>query len=105
MSNHKSWAGKATGPNGVATEMTVALEELGSAKKTRANEYLLFSLKPGAVECEQYRTVSLMITKTLLWIVMMTLRDQIHQETEQFGFVEDKDCFINRDDGTGRKSY
>ncbi|ELT94909.1 hypothetical protein CAPTEDRAFT_79125, partial [Capitella teleta] len=79
----------ATGADGVTVEMFSALEDLGVLKLTNilnkiydtgnVPEDLLKSVfialpkKPGATECGQYRTISLMshITKMLLRIIMM----------------------------------
>jgi hypothetical protein len=102
--------GKATGADGVAVEMFSAFEDLGVLKLTnilnkiydRGNipEDLLKSVfialpkKPGATECGQHRTISLIshITKILLRTIMMRNRNKIKQEVaeEQRGFVEGK---------------
>src|SRR5688572_6326517 len=49
--------------------------------------------KPGTIECEMYRTISLMshITKLILRIIMMRTRNKLKPEIgkEQCGFLED----------------
>ena len=55
--------------------------------------FIILPRKPGAVECEQYCTISLMshITKIILRILLLQARSRITAEigVEQFGFVED----------------
>ena len=102
--------GKATGPNNIAIEQIEALEEFGISKITiLLNEiydtghipkdmlksvFIALPKKAGATQCEFHRTISLMshVTKILLRIVMMRVRNKIRPEIaeEQCGFVEGK---------------
>ncbi|ELT98390.1 hypothetical protein CAPTEDRAFT_77922, partial [Capitella teleta] len=104
--------GKATGADGVAVEMFSAFEHLGVLKLTNIlNNFKIYDTgnipedplksvfialpkKPGANECNQRRTISLMshITKILLRTIMIRNRNIIKQEVaeEQCGFVESK---------------
>ncbi|GFS07156.1 endonuclease-reverse transcriptase [Elysia marginata] len=56
--------------------------------------FIALPKKPGAVECEHHRTISLMshITKILLKVIVMRVRNTIKPEiaAEQCGFVEGK---------------
>ncbi|GFR84929.1 hypothetical protein ElyMa_002429600 [Elysia marginata] len=56
--------------------------------------FIALPKKPGAVECEHPRTISLMshITKILLRVIMMRVKKKIKPEiaAEQCGFVEGK---------------
>ena len=100
---------KAAGPDGVVIEMILALEDFGIDKLTEIlNEvynsgeipddlsksvFIALPKKPGAIECELHRTISLMshVVKILLRILMKRARSKIRPEIgkEQFGFVED----------------
>ena len=100
---------KAAGPDEVVIEMIVALEDFGVEKLTEVlNEvydcgeipedlsksiFIALPKKPGAIECELHRTISLMshVVKILLRILMMRARSRIKPEIgkEQFGFVQD----------------
>ena len=55
--------------------------------------FIALPKKPGAVDCEQHRTISLMshVTKIILRILLLRARSRIKPEIgkEQFGFVED----------------
>ena len=102
--------GKATGPDNIAVEQIEALEEFGIMKITELlNEiydtgqiptetlksiFITLPKKAGATECELHRTISLMshVTKILLRIIMMRVRNKIRPEIaeEQCGFVEGK---------------
>ena len=102
--------GKAMGPDSVAIEEVEALGEFGIEKLTHLlNEiydtgeiptemsksiFIALPKKPGAIECELHRTISLMshVTKVLLRIIMMRVRSKIRPEIseEQCGFVEGK---------------
>ena len=80
---------KAAGPDDIVTEMIVALENFGIEKLTEVlNEvydsgeipedlsksvFIALPKKPGAIECELHRTISLMshVIKILLCILMM----------------------------------
>ena len=100
---------KTAGPDEIVTEMITSLEEYGVSKVTdiineiydtgEIPEDLCRSIfrtllkKPGAVECELHRTISLMshITKLILRIIMERVCSRIISEIgiEQWGFVED----------------
>ena len=100
---------KAAGPDGVVIEMILTLEDFGIDKLTEIlNEvynsgeipddlsksvFIALPKKPGAIECELHRTISLMshVVKILLRILMKRARNKIRPEIgkEQFGFVED----------------
>ena len=102
--------GKATGPDGLSIELIEALEEYRIEKVTTLlNEiydtgqipvdmsrsiFKALPKKPGATDCELHRTISLMshVTKLLLRIIMMRVRNKINPEIaeEQCGFVEGK---------------
>ena len=106
----KMKTGKATGPDGLSIELIEALEEFGIEKVTTLlNEiydtgqipvdmsrsiFIALPKKPGATDCELHRTISLMshVTKLLLRIIMMRVRNKINPEIaeEQCGFVEGK---------------
>ncbi|GFO11990.1 RNA-directed DNA polymerase from mobile element jockey-like [Plakobranchus ocellatus] len=99
--------GKATGPDNISEEL---IEDFGIGKVTDLlNEiydtghiptdlsksiFIALPKKPGATECELHRTISLMshITKILLKIIMLRIRNKIKQEIaeERCGLVEDK---------------
>ncbi|GFO04703.1 endonuclease-reverse transcriptase [Plakobranchus ocellatus] len=100
--------GKATGPD-ISVKLIEALEDFGIGKVTHLlNEiydtgqiptdlsksiFIALPKKPGATECELHRTISLMshITKILLKIIMLRIRNKISEIAEQqCGFVEDK---------------
>ena len=55
--------------------------------------FITLPKKPGAVDCDQHRTISLMshVTKIILRILLLRARSRITPEIgkEQFGFVED----------------
>ena len=55
--------------------------------------FITLPKKPGAVDCEQYRTISLIchITKIILRILLLRARSRITPMVgrEQFGFVKD----------------
>ena len=106
----KMKTGKATGPDGLSIELIEALEEYGIEKVTTLlNEiydtgqiavdisrsiFIALPKKPGATDCELHQTISLMghVTKLLLRIIMMRVRNKINPEIaeEQCGFVEGK---------------
>ncbi|GFO23899.1 endonuclease-reverse transcriptase [Plakobranchus ocellatus] len=97
-------------PDNISVELIEALEDFGIGKVTHPlNEiydtgqiptdlsksiFIALPKKPGATECELHRTISLMshITKILLKIIMLRIRNKIKSEIaeEQCGFVEDK---------------
>ena len=100
---------KARGPDGIVIEMIKALDDFGIEKLTViANEiydtgkipqdlsksiFIALPKKPGTIECELHRTISLMshITKVILRVIMMRVRRCTKPEIsqEQCGFVED----------------
>ena len=100
---------KAAGPDGVVTEMFEALEEYGVDRLTEfinkiyndgtfpdefgRSIFITLPKKPGAVDCEQYRTTSLIChsTKIILRILLLRARSRITPMVgrEQFGFVKD----------------
>ena len=100
---------KARGPDGIVIEMIKALDDFGIEKLTiMANEIydtgkipqdlsksivIALPKKPGTIECELHRTISLMshITKVILRVIMMRARRCTKPEIrqEQCGFVED----------------
>lgn len=102
--------GKSSGPDNIPVELYEALEDFGVEKLTillnriynsgKVPEDLLKTVfialpkKPGATECGQHRTISLMshLTKILLRIIMLRIRNKIKPEIseEQCGFVEGK---------------
>ena len=99
----------AAGPDGTVVQMSEAFQEYGVEKLTGTinktygdgvfpedlNKSISIALrkKPGAAECEQHRTISLMshIKKIILRILLLGARSRITPEigVEQFGFVED----------------
>ncbi|GFS18696.1 LINE-1 retrotransposable element ORF2 protein [Elysia marginata] len=103
----KMKTGKATGPDGVSIELIEALEDYGTEQVTALlnniyktgnipadiskSIFITLPKKPGAVECEHYRIISLMshITKILLRVIMTRVRNKIKPEiaAEQCGFV------------------
>ena len=86
---------KAAGPDGVVIEMIEALEEYGVEKLTEIinkiyddgkfpedlskSIFITLPKKPGAVDCEQHRTISLMshVTKIILRVLLLRLRGRI----------------------------
>ena len=102
--------GKAVGPDNITTEMIKALEGFGIPTLTKLinniydtghipsdlskSIFIALPKKPNANECENHRTISLMrhVTKILLRIIMMRIRNKILPEIaqEQCGFIEDK---------------
>ena len=100
---------KAAGPDGIVVEMIDALQEYGVDILTnvinkiyedgkfpedlRKSIFIALPKKPGAVDCDQHRTISLMshVTKIILKILLQRARSRIAPEIgiEQFGFVED----------------
>ncbi|GFO16201.1 endonuclease-reverse transcriptase [Plakobranchus ocellatus] len=102
--------GKATGPDNIAAEQIKALDEFGINKITVLLDeiyetgeipkemlksiFIALPKKDGATECELHRTISLIsqVTKILLRIVMMRVRNKIRPEIgdTQCGFVEGK---------------
>ena len=100
---------KAAGPDEIRVELIKSLEEFGINKLTEIlNEmyesgnlpddllksvFITLPKKPGAVECEAYRTISLMshVIKILLRILMTRLRSKLRPEISkaQCGFIPD----------------
>ena len=86
---------KAAGPDGVVIEMIEALKEYGVEKLTKITSMIYHSgkfpedlgksifitlpKKPGAVDCEQHHTISLMshVTKIILRVLPLRLRSRI----------------------------
>ena len=56
--------------------------------------FIAIPKKPGTIDCEQHRTISLMshITKVLLRVLLCRMRNKIQPEIseKQFGFVADR---------------
>jgi len=106
----KSKDNKANGPDEISTEMLKMLDEIGldlihqlfnkiydSGKLPEdmlKSEFIALPKKPGATECENHRTISLMshLTKLLLRILTNRMKKRIHFEIaeEQYGFMPDK---------------
>ena len=102
--------GKAVGPDNITTEMIKALEGFGITTLTKLinniydtghipsdlskSIFIALPKKPNANECKNHRTISLMshVTKILLRIIMMRIRNKILPEIaqEQCGFIEGK---------------
>ena len=102
--------GKAVGPNNIPIEVFAVLEDIGIDFLTKLLNSIYDSGKipkdlaksvfitlpkiPGTMECELYRTVSLMshLTKVLLRIILARMRKSLRPEISQlqFGFVPDK---------------
>ena len=86
---------KAAGPDGVVIEMIETLEEYGVDKLTEIinkiyddgkfpedlskSIFITLPKKPGAVDCEQHRTISLMspVTKIILRVLLLRSRSRI----------------------------
>ena len=102
--------GKAVGPDNITTEMIKALEGFGITTLTKLinniydtghipsdlskSIFIALPKKPNANECKNHHTISLMshVTKILLRIIMMRIRNKILPEIaqEQCGFIEGK---------------
>ena len=56
--------------------------------------FITIPKKSGAVNCENFRTISILshVTKVILQVIMLRIRNKIHLEisTEQYGFMKDK---------------
>ena len=92
---------KARGPDGIVIEMIKTLDDFGIEKLTiMANEiydtgkipqdlnksiFIALPKKPGTIECELHRTISLMshITKFILRVIMMRVRRCTKPEISQ----------------------
>ena len=57
--------------------------------------FITIPKKSGAVDCENFRTISILshVTKVILRVIMLRIRNKIHPEisTEQHGFMKDKE--------------
>ena len=77
--------GKALGSDKISAETLKALNHFGVE---------LLQLLAGAVDCENFRTISIMshMAKAILRVIMLRIRNKIHPEisTEQYGFMKDK---------------
>ncbi|XP_063588673.1 uncharacterized protein LOC134765810 [Penaeus indicus] len=102
--------GKAPGPDNITLEIILALDEYGINLLTSLlnkiydtgmmpldllkSVFIALPKKPGATECENHLTISLMsqVTKILLKIITNRVRNKIKPEIteEQCGFVEGK---------------
>ena len=102
--------GRAPGPDNITVEEIEALGEYGIQVLTKLlndiyntgyipadmlqSIFIALPKKPGSIECEDHRTISLMshVTKLLLRIIMRRIRSKIKPEIgeEQCGFVEGK---------------
>lgn len=102
--------GKAAGPDDIPTELIQAMGDTGIKAVTHLlnaihatgcipaelekSVYIALPKKPGTVECEQHRTISLMsnLTKVLLRVLMDRMRNRIIPEISetQFGFMADR---------------
>ena len=101
---------RATGPDGIFVEMIQSLHELGVdaitnlvnktydtgeiPKDLTKSIFIAIPKKSGTTECKLHRTISLMshVTKILLKILMMRMRNKIKSEIaeEQYKFMTDK---------------
>ena len=102
--------GKATGPDNIPIEVIATLHEIGIEMLTKLlnmiydsgtipddmkkSVFITLPKTPGATECENHRTISLMshCTKLLLRILLGRMRRNLRPEISkaQFGFVPDK---------------
>ena len=102
--------GKAIGEDGVAVEMLEALEGWGCdvvvelankiyntghiPTQMQLSTFITIPKKPGAVECNKFRTISIIsqLGKIILRIVLSRIRNKIRPEIseEQYGFVKGK---------------
>ena len=102
--------GKAIGEDGVAVEMVEALEEWGYGvviqlanriydtgqipTPMQLSTFITIPKKPGAMECNRHRTISIMsqLGKIVLRIILNRIRNKIRPEIpeEQYGFVKGK---------------
>jgi len=103
-------ANKAVGSDNIPVEILMALEEVGvNTLQLLFNKiyntgtipgdmirsiFIALPKKPGTMECENHRTISLMshCTKILLKVIMQRNKKKIHDEIseEQYGFMPDK---------------
>ena len=101
--------GKATGPDNITKEEIEALGDFGIEVLTKLlndvndtgyipkdllkSVYIPLPKKPGTIDCENHRTISLMshISKFFLKIILKRMQNKIKREIadEQCGFVED----------------
>ena len=97
--------GKAVGPDNIPIEVFAVLEDIWIDFLTKLLNSIYDSGKipkvfitlpkiPGTIDCELYRTISLMshLTKVLLRIITARMRKSLRPEISQlqFGFVPDK---------------
>ena len=102
--------GKAVGPDNIPIEVFAVLEDIGIdfltkllnsiydsgkiPKDLAKSVFIILPKIPGTMDCELYRTISLMshLTKVLLRIIMARMRKSLRPEISQlqFGFVPDK---------------
>lgn len=102
---------KAAGPDGITVEQLTAPDEFGIDKTTEIMNqmrdsgeipedmarsiFLALPKKPGAINCEPHRTISLVshMTKILLCVLMNRARNKIKPEIgpEQCGLMQDTD--------------
>ena len=102
--------GKALGSDKISAETLKALNHFGLEllqllanaiynKDVFPNElykstFITIPKKSGVVECENFRTISIMshVTKVILRVIMLRIRNKIHPEiaTEKYGFMKDK---------------
>ena len=103
--------GKALGPDGVSTETLKALETVGIdllqevanavyesgqlPPELNKSTFVTIPKKPGAVDCENFRTMALIshVTKMIIRIMISRLRHKSRLEIsdEQCGFLPDRE--------------
>jgi len=101
---------KAVGPDEISVEMIKALDAIGLnvlhdlfnriyntgniPSVLTKSIFIALPKKPGATECQDHRTISLMshLTKIFLRIIMNRMKNKVHFEIseEQYGFMPDK---------------
>ena len=102
--------GKAVGEDGIATEMLEVLGEWGVDMVTKIanciyntgwipeqmarSVFITIPKKPGAIDCDKFRTISIMsqLSKLVLKIILNRVRNKIEWEIaeEQYGFRKGK---------------
>ena len=62
--------------------------------KLYKSTFITIPKKSSAVDCENFRAISMMshVTKVIFWVIMLRIRNKIHPEisTEQYGYMKDK---------------